>query len=80
MRIIHGNGYSDEDKRQHIRLVYQNIFMAIQVSIIVLPYVIFFGIINNIKINILSQVCCFAFIHFLYNEAYIVMYNIIIHF
>ncbi|VDM57043.1 unnamed protein product [Angiostrongylus costaricensis] len=30
MRIIHGNGYSDEDKRAHIRLVYQNVFMAIQ--------------------------------------------------
>ena len=28
MRIIHGNGYSDEDKRNHIKLVYQNIFMA----------------------------------------------------
>ncbi|MCP9259862.1 Guanine nucleotide-binding protein G(Q) subunit alpha [Dirofilaria immitis] len=33
MRIIHGNGYSDEDKRAHIRLVYQNIFMAIQAMI-----------------------------------------------
>lgn len=31
MRIIHGNGYSEEDKRAHIRLVYQNVFMAIQV-------------------------------------------------
>jgi len=30
MRIIHGQGYSDEDKRQHIRLVYQNVFMAMQ--------------------------------------------------
>lgn len=28
MRIIHGNGYSDEDKRGHTKLVYQNIFMA----------------------------------------------------
>lgn len=28
MRIIHGNGYSDDDKRNHIKLVYQNIFMA----------------------------------------------------
>jgi len=28
MRIIHGAGYSDEDKRGFIRLVYQNIFMA----------------------------------------------------
>ncbi|XP_011688696.1 PREDICTED: guanine nucleotide-binding protein G(q) subunit alpha isoform X2 [Wasmannia auropunctata] len=30
MRIIHGSGYSDEDKRGFIKLVYQNIFMAIQ--------------------------------------------------
>ena len=28
MRIIHGHGYSDEDKRSFIKLVYQNIFMA----------------------------------------------------
>jgi hypothetical protein len=28
MRIIHGTGYSDDDKRGHIKLVYQNIFMA----------------------------------------------------
>uniref|UniRef100_A0A915JF98 Guanine nucleotide-binding protein subunit alpha n=1 Tax=Romanomermis culicivorax TaxID=13658 RepID=A0A915JF98_ROMCU len=30
MRIIHGSGYSDEDKRGFVRLVYQNIFMAMQ--------------------------------------------------
>jgi len=30
MRIIHGSGYSDEDKRKHIKLVFQNIFMAMQ--------------------------------------------------
>ena len=28
MRIIHGSGYSDEDKRSYIKLVYQNIYMA----------------------------------------------------
>lgn len=28
MRIIHGSGYSDEDKRSFIKLVYQNIYMA----------------------------------------------------
>ena len=33
MRIIHGNGYSEEDKRQFTRLVYQNVFMAMQVCI-----------------------------------------------
>ena len=30
MRIIHGSGYSDDDKRGFIKLVYQNIFMAMQ--------------------------------------------------
>jgi hypothetical protein len=30
MRIIHGSGYSVADKRQHVRLVYQNVFMAMQ--------------------------------------------------
>jgi hypothetical protein len=30
MRIIHGSGYDDNDKRGYIRLVYQNIFMAMQ--------------------------------------------------
>lgn len=33
MRIIHGSGYSDEDKRGFVRLVYQNIFMAMQAMI-----------------------------------------------
>jgi guanine nucleotide-binding protein G(q) subunit alpha len=28
MRIIHGSGYTDDDKRSFIKLVYQNIFMA----------------------------------------------------
>ncbi|GFV82531.1 guanine nucleotide-binding protein G(q) subunit alpha [Trichonephila clavipes] len=30
MRIIHGSGYVDEDKRNFIKLVYQNMFMAMQ--------------------------------------------------
>ena len=33
MRIIHGCGYSDEDKRGYIKLVYQNIFMAMSALI-----------------------------------------------
>ena len=33
MRIIHGAGYSDEDKRSHVKLVYQNIFMAMHIMI-----------------------------------------------
>ena len=33
MRIIHGSGYSDEDKRSHVKLVYQNIFMAMHIMI-----------------------------------------------
>lgn len=30
MRIIHGSGYSDEDKKGFIKLIYQNVFMSIQ--------------------------------------------------
>ena len=30
MRIIHGSGFTEEDKRTFIKLVYQNIFMAMQ--------------------------------------------------
>ncbi|KAI1701991.1 g-protein alpha subunit domain-containing protein [Ditylenchus destructor] len=33
MRIIHGQGYSDRDKRQFIRLVYRNVFLAMQTMI-----------------------------------------------
>lgn len=33
MRIIHGRGYSDEDKRAFTKLVYQNIFTAMQAMI-----------------------------------------------
>ena len=33
MRIIHGRGYSDEDKRGFTRLVYQNIFTAMQAMV-----------------------------------------------
>ena len=30
MRIIHGSGYSEEERRGFIKLVYQNVFMAMQ--------------------------------------------------
>jgi G-protein alpha subunit len=30
MRIIHGAGYSDEDKKGFCKLIYQNVFMACQ--------------------------------------------------
>ena len=33
MRIIHGSGYNDDDKRGYIKLVYQNIFMAMSALI-----------------------------------------------
>ncbi|KAL3316492.1 Guanine nucleotide-binding protein subunit alpha-14 [Cichlidogyrus casuarinus] len=33
MRIIHGAGYSDEDRRSYIKLVYQNIYMAMYTMI-----------------------------------------------
>ena len=30
MRVIHGAGYSNEDREPYSKLVYQNMFMAIQ--------------------------------------------------
>ncbi|XP_039400017.1 guanine nucleotide-binding protein subunit alpha-14 isoform X2 [Mauremys reevesii] len=33
MRIIHGSGYTDEDRKSFTKLVYQNIFTAIQAMI-----------------------------------------------
>lgn len=33
MRIIHGSGYTDEDKKSFTKLVYQNIFTAVQAMI-----------------------------------------------
>lgn len=30
MRIIHGSGYSDEDKKSFCKLIFQNVFMSIQ--------------------------------------------------
>ncbi|XP_053387115.1 guanine nucleotide-binding protein G(q) subunit alpha [Mercenaria mercenaria] len=33
MRIIHGSGYSEDDKRSFIKIVYQNIFMAMNAMI-----------------------------------------------
>lgn len=33
MRIIHGSGYNDEDKRSFTKLVYQNIFTSMQAMI-----------------------------------------------
>ena len=33
MRIIHGSSYTDEDKQGFIKLVFQNIFMAMQIMI-----------------------------------------------
>lgn len=33
MRIIHGGGYTDEDKRSYAKLVYQNIYMSMQAMI-----------------------------------------------
>lgn len=33
MRIIHGSGYSEEDKKGFTKLVYQNIFTSVQAMI-----------------------------------------------
>lgn len=49
MRIIHGSGYSDEDKRGFIKLVYQNIFMAMQSMIRAMDLLrIQYGVSSNI--------------------------------
>lgn len=37
MRIIHGVGYSDDDRRAFIRLIFQNMFMAMQSMINAMP-------------------------------------------
>lgn len=33
MRIIHGGGYTEEDKRNYAKLVYQNIYSSMQTMI-----------------------------------------------
>lgn len=33
MRIIHGGGYTDEDKRSYAKLVYQNIYTSMQAMV-----------------------------------------------
>lgn len=33
MRIIHGGGYTDDDKRSYAKLVYQNIFTSMQAMV-----------------------------------------------
>lgn len=33
MRIIHGGGYTDEDKRSYAKLVYQNIYTSMQTMV-----------------------------------------------
>lgn len=33
MRIIHGGGYTDEDKRSYAKLVFQNIYLSMQTMV-----------------------------------------------
>lgn len=33
MRIIHGGGYTDEDKRSYAKLVFQNIYTSMQTMV-----------------------------------------------
>lgn len=70
MRIIHGSGYSEEDKRSHIKLVFQNIYMAMNSMIrameaLKIPY--------KIEKNEVS-VPYFLKITFLKNNLYIFLY------
>jgi hypothetical protein len=44
MRIIHGDGYSEEEKKKFAKLVYQNVFTAVKMlvqgqKIMGIPYV-----------------------------------------
>lgn len=60
MRIIHGSGYSDEDKRGFIKLVYQNIFMAMQSMIRAMDILkIQYSSPNN-TVNILKSFICLS--------------------
>ena len=48
MRIIHGDGYSDEDKKNSIRFIYQNVLTSIQNMIKAMKQVILLS--NTIRI------------------------------
>ena len=59
MRIIHGAGYTDEDKRGFTKLVYQNIFTAMQAMIrametLYIPYKY-----EHNKVRVCVSVCVF---------------------
>jgi len=62
MRIIHGAGYSDEDKRGFIKLVYQNIFMAMQsmiraMDLLKIQYAESSNIVSNGEVYFLLTCC-----------------------
>jgi len=62
MRIIHGSGYSDEDKRGFIKLVYQNIFMAMQsmiraMDLLKIQYAESSNIVSNEEVYFLLTCC-----------------------
>ena len=58
MRIIHGSGYSDDDKRGFIKLVYQNIFMAMQSMIRAMDLLkIEYGDSSNVVSTIIHDKC-----------------------
>lgn len=64
MRIIHGRGYSEEDKRGFTRLVYQNIFTAMQAMIqamntLQIPY--------KYEHNKVEKDCCFFVLSLLFH-------------
>jgi len=75
MRIIHGSGYSDEDKRGFIKLVYQNIFMAMQsmiraMDLLKIQYAESSNIVSNEEVYFLLTYCVkeqnWAHLHVLY--------------
>lgn len=56
MRIIHGSGYSDEDKRGFIKLVFQNIFMAMQSMIRAMDILKIQYIASNNAVSVLGAI------------------------
>lgn len=70
MRIIHGAGYSDEDKRGFIKLVFQNIFMAMQSMIRAMDLLqISYGDSANIVSTVFYDLSISADAHFYHSLA-----------
>ncbi|XP_034105873.1 guanine nucleotide-binding protein G(q) subunit alpha isoform X1 [Drosophila albomicans] len=68
MRIIHGSGYSDDDKRGYIKLVFQNIFMAMQsmikaMDMLKISYGVGEHIVRNFDLILVFQIVIYTGFH-----------------